>query len=491
MRFHLSIGCSGEAYRFPCFAPGVTGRTPMGTTVPDLRRYTFKLYPNRAQEAALERRRQLHSALYNGLIQQRIEAWQRGQWTLAHASAPRAKRGRTLTAFDQGKEVTALRAADPEYAALSRGEMEQTVKRVDLAFQAFFRRAKQGAGASAGFPRFKRCDGFGMREMSHGGWRFADNRLTVRGIPGRIKARGKFPAAPEEIRTCDLTLIGGVWWLSVVVVLPARMCAEASHCGEVAFDLIDAFARVRRTDGPYGAGPKETVFTAADGRIILSEQGACATSGADTPQAGGERGLAGGNHGPLRGADTPQAGGERGSSRGRRGCRAGADTPQAGGERGHERGGFDKIEALQRRMARCRRGSHKYRALRRQKARLQARQARQRREAMHAWTTMLVRRFAELQVRSPKIKETTATGRGDERDWGANVETKAAMNRRVLSQAPAAAIQMLQYKMAERGGAFAVIEDIAPKAAVGRDLVESGKVLRKARRIVKKEAANV
>lgn len=447
MRFHLSIGCSGEAYRFPCFAPGVTGRTPMGTTVPDLRRYTFKLYPNRAQEAALERRRQLHSALYNGLIQQRIEAWQRGQWTLAHASAPRAKRGRTLTAFDQGKEVTALRAADPEYAALSRGEMEQTVKRVDLAFQAFFRRAKQGAGASAGFPRFKRCDGFGMREMSHGGWRFADNRLTVRGIPGRIKARGKFPAAPEEIRTCDLTLIGGVWWLSVVVVLPARMCAEASHCGEVAFDLIDAFARVRRTDGPYGAGPKETVFTAADGRIILSEQGACATSG--------------------------------------------ADTPQAGGERGHERGGFDKIEALQRRMARCRRGSHKYRALRRQKARLQARQARQRREAMHAWTTMLVRRFAELQVRSPKIKETTATGRGDERDWGANVETKAAMNRRVLSQAPAAAIQMLQYKMAERGGAFAVIEDIAPKAAVGRDLVESGKVLRKARRIVKKEAANV
>jgi hypothetical protein len=64
-----------------------------------IRRYTLRLELNRAQEAALERRRSLHSALYNALIQQRIEAWQRGQWTLAPTAdgQPRLKRGRLQT----------------------------------------------------------------------------------------------------------------------------------------------------------------------------------------------------------------------------------------------------------------------------------------------------------------------------------------------------------------------------------------------------------
>ena len=174
-----------------------------------LRRYTFKLYPNVAQGAALEQQRRLHSALYNALIEQRIDAYRRGDAYERALGKKQGKRGGvTLTAFDQGKEVTRLRAADPEYNALSRGSMEQTCKRVDLAFEAFFKRAKGGAGASSGFPRFKRCDGFGFREQSHGGWDFVDNHLRLQGVVGTIRARGRFPGEPREVRTCDLRLTG-------------------------------------------------------------------------------------------------------------------------------------------------------------------------------------------------------------------------------------------------------------------------------------------
>jgi putative transposase len=43
-----------------------------------IRRYTFKVYRNKAQDEAVERMRQLHSQLYNALIEQRIDAYHRG-----------------------------------------------------------------------------------------------------------------------------------------------------------------------------------------------------------------------------------------------------------------------------------------------------------------------------------------------------------------------------------------------------------------------------
>jgi len=58
-----------------------------------------------------------------------------------------------------------------------------------------------------------------------------------------------------------------------------------------------------------------------------------------------------------------------------------------------------------------------------------------------------------LTIIAPPIKDNTKTGRGNEKFHGAEVETIAALNRSVLSMAPAMAIQMLEYKMQEVGAA--------------------------------------
>ena len=145
-------------------------------------------------------------------------------------------------------------------------------------------------------------------------------------------------------------------------------------------------------------------------------------------------------------------------------------------------------ESLQARMARCKRGSNKYRALRKRKARGEARGARRRREALHEWTTSLARQFAALRITAPPLREATASGRGSEREHGAEVGLKAAFNRRVLGMAPGAAIAMLEYKIAERGGRTETI--IAPgPAMIGNDIVEARKATRKLKRAAKRAAA--
>jgi putative transposase len=133
-------------------------------------------------------------------------------------------------------------------------------------------------------------------------------------------------------------------------------------------------------------------------------------------------------------------------------------------------------------MSRCKRGSCKYRAAKRRHARQAARKARQRREALHVWTTRIARRFGHVAIIRPPIAESTASGAGDSREWGAAVALKAELNRHVLDQAPAMAVAMLEYKIAERGGSTTITEPPDPAVAVGNLIVAATKANRKLRR---------
>ncbi len=115
------------------------------------RRYTFKLYPNKAQEAALKQQAVLHDRLWNAALEQREIHW-------AHECQrkPNGER-KGLSYYDQAKELKLIRADEPEYRSLSASSMELTLKKLDLAFAAFFRRAKSGAGASSGYPKYRRA----------------------------------------------------------------------------------------------------------------------------------------------------------------------------------------------------------------------------------------------------------------------------------------------------------------------------------------------
>ena len=96
---------------------------------PVSRKVVYRLYPSRSQQAALLDMLGSHQRLYNAALEQRIAAWR-----LQHKS---------LSAYDQMRDLTDLRAADERYGALNAQSAQVTLNRLHLAFAAFFGRCKR------------------------------------------------------------------------------------------------------------------------------------------------------------------------------------------------------------------------------------------------------------------------------------------------------------------------------------------------------------
>jgi len=92
-----------------------------------------RLYPSQRQAEALERALDITRQLYNALLMQRRDAWR--------------TRRLMISGRRQYAEITELRAADARFASLYRDLEDAVLRRLDVAFAAFFRRG--------GFPRFK------------------------------------------------------------------------------------------------------------------------------------------------------------------------------------------------------------------------------------------------------------------------------------------------------------------------------------------------
>lgn len=104
------------------------------------RSYKFLLRPTARQAIALAECLEDHRDLYNAALEERREAWKR-----ARVSA---------SFYSQAAQLPDIRRTDQEgQGRWGAGSQQATLRRLDRAFQAFFRRVK--AGQTPGYPRFK------------------------------------------------------------------------------------------------------------------------------------------------------------------------------------------------------------------------------------------------------------------------------------------------------------------------------------------------
>ena len=103
------------------------------------RTYQVRVQLTRDGHRRLDERLRAHCRLYNAALQEHRDAWRMAR--------------RSITFSSQSRELTLVRQDDPEWAGEHRRLAVATLRRVDDAFQAFFRRVK--AGETPGFPRFK------------------------------------------------------------------------------------------------------------------------------------------------------------------------------------------------------------------------------------------------------------------------------------------------------------------------------------------------
>lgn len=193
------------------------------------RKVTYRLYPNAAQHERLLEMLGLHQRMYNTALAERIRAYQTS--------------GKSLSFSAQCKTLTQWRARVPALAGLNAQSGQVTLKRLALAFEAFFRRVKQGD--TPGFPRFKPLSRFpGWGYKTHGdGWKLQTGVAGQHGqmylqSVGDMPMRGK-PRQAGVPKTCEIQYKAGRWYASVTLDIETIQRDCGTEIGAFDWGLTD------------------------------------------------------------------------------------------------------------------------------------------------------------------------------------------------------------------------------------------------------------
>lgn len=207
-----------------------------------VRVYRYRLYPTRAQDAALRGTLGKLRELYNAALQERMAAYRH--------------HGETLTAYTQMAQLPAIKAVRPEFGDVYSQVLQDVFTRLDRAFRAFFRRVK--AGQTPGFPRFKgrdRYKTFTFKQPGNGSAKLVvgGKRVKLAGI-GNVKIKLHRPLE-GRIKQASVTLGGDGHWSIAFACdeVPAKPLAKTGK--SVGIDVgITTFAAL--SDGGMVQNPR-------------------------------------------------------------------------------------------------------------------------------------------------------------------------------------------------------------------------------------------
>lgn len=184
------------------------------------RRMTFRLYPSKQIELKMRYHRKLHKDLYNAAVNNRFTQYQRFNHKVDY--------------FEQQNCLPAFKEVWTEYKELPSHALQATLKRVDFAFERWFKKLGKR-------PKFK-----SIRDYS--GWTYPDRAgfkvesngkngyLNLSKI-GRIQMRGK-AAFWGNVTTCTIVLRNGKWYASITVEVPSlELKASCLSTGAIGIDF--------------------------------------------------------------------------------------------------------------------------------------------------------------------------------------------------------------------------------------------------------------
>lgn len=164
------------------------------------RAYKYRLYPTKEQAVSLQEVLDRCRELYNAALQERRDAYR-----MAHVS---------IGYNQQAAQLPEIKSIRPEYADIHSQILQDTLRRVDKAIKAFFRRVKNGE--KPGYPRFQAYGRYNSFTFPQSGFSLThDNRVCLSKI-GTIKV--KFPQKKKTnppqgtMKTCTIKREGEHWF---------------------------------------------------------------------------------------------------------------------------------------------------------------------------------------------------------------------------------------------------------------------------------------
>jgi transposase len=183
------------------------------------RAYKMRAYPTQGQVGRARQLLASHCEMYNAALDERKCAW-------THPSKPH------ITYRTQSAQLREIRELCPEDARWSFTAQQQTLRRLDRAFQAFFRRVR--AGEAPGYPRFRSRARFDTVDHVNGDgakWTPTQGRWArayFQGV-GTLKVSEHTPVV-GRVTQLSLKREGRRWYVIAVAEAEVEPLAETGHC---------------------------------------------------------------------------------------------------------------------------------------------------------------------------------------------------------------------------------------------------------------------
>ncbi len=167
-----------------------------------MKAFKYRIYPTRRQRDALQFTLDRNRELYNAALEERREAWRMSKISISYN--------------DQSAQLPEIKEIRPEYKEIYSQILQDTLKRVDKAFKAFFRRCKNGE--TPGFPRFQgydRYDSFTYPQIEKLKGKptvSIENGKVVLPKIGHIKVKQHRPLE-GKVKTCTIKREGEHWYI--------------------------------------------------------------------------------------------------------------------------------------------------------------------------------------------------------------------------------------------------------------------------------------
>ncbi|MEV0373186.1 transposase [Streptomyces sp. NPDC050636] len=226
-----------------------------------IRAYKFLMRPTVRQDQALAEMLRDHCSLYNGALQERRDAYR-------HVSKTSVRYGQ------QSAQLKEIRAFDPErQGRWSFSSQQATLRRLDKAMQALFRRVK--AGEKPGYPRFRGAGRFDTVDFPKNGdgcrWDSTPHdtvtRVRFQGV-GHVKVHQHRPVV-GKVKTVSVKREGRRWYvvLTAEQAQPEPLPATGSVVG------IDMGITNFLADSNGGFVPNPCQGKKAAKRLDVAQQG--------------------------------------------------------------------------------------------------------------------------------------------------------------------------------------------------------------------------
>lgn len=189
-----------------------------------MKAYKYRLKTSAKVIAIFESWLVLLCELYNAALQERRDAYRINHLSINYKA--------------QANQLPEIKKLRPEFAQIHSQVIQDSLRRLDSAFDGFFRRVKEGQ--KPGYPRFRSSSRYDSFRYPQSGFTLKGDKLHLSKI-GKVKLRLSRPIE-GEIKTCMIKREADGWYAIFVVEGPKKEAAPAPK-ESVGVDVgIESFA---------------------------------------------------------------------------------------------------------------------------------------------------------------------------------------------------------------------------------------------------------